>query len=140
MELAGKVQAARDGRLLNDAPVDVYEQFLATDAIFASPLTRAVETALVTLQHHPLSAKKGITLRSELREVKSSIGGRDTVGQYQGDEIEPHVHEELEAMFSGNGPVARFLDAASNLKRSLLIPIYPNNTFHEWWDSVKETN
>jgi hypothetical protein len=48
-------------------------------AIYASPLTRAIETAFVGLQGHPTIQRKGIRLLSAAREVKT-WSGMDTLG------------------------------------------------------------
>ena len=122
----------------HDAPTDVYSRFMAADAVFASPFTRAVQTALVTLQHHPMVAEKGIILRPELQEIKN-IAGRDTIGSHKGESIRLHVHAQLDAMYTGDGDLAQSADSAKALDRMKSIPIDATNASHEWWNSVKES-
>mmetsp|Transcript_35705 Transcript_35705/g.60178 ORF Transcript_35705/g.60178 Transcript_35705/m.60178 type:complete len:442 (+) Transcript_35705:190-1515(+) len=68
-------------------------EFFKVRTTYCSPLTRAVETALVSLEAHP-SLAEGITLLRNLREAKN-LGGQDTVGKHIGSKIEPHVYSEL---------------------------------------------
>ena len=49
-------------------------------AIFASPLTRTVQTAMLALAEHPALRTRGITLDKNLREMKREVGCFDTVG------------------------------------------------------------
>jgi hypothetical protein len=53
--------------------------------IFASPLTRATQTALITLHGHRTLAQQGLTLLASAREIKN-FGGQDTVGQNTGEQ------------------------------------------------------
>lgn len=55
------------------------EGFMGAKRIYASPLTRALQTALVVLWRHPTLQHEGLTLLASLREVKN-LGGQDTVG------------------------------------------------------------
>lgn len=74
------------------------EMFLAAGTVYASPLTRATQTALLTCEDHPVVQGRGIVLLSNLREVKN-FGSFDTVGQHSGGAIEVHVRNKLiEAM------------------------------------------
>jgi broad specificity phosphatase PhoE len=164
--LAGKVLAARDQITLNaargwegqrgDAPSWVYDRFFAADVIIASPLTRAIETAVVTMQHHPLVSRLPIRLRSEIREIKNA-GGLDTIGQFQGDAILPHLKKELADLYKeateteghsmleleqacleqkqsdGEGD-----SATRALARVNSIRVDTNNTNDEWWNCIKE--
>lgn len=146
--LAAKIKATRsphrpgldEGSLPADAPESVYQQFFAADRLYSSPLTRAVQTALVALQDHPSAAACGLTLRAELREVKTRFG-RDTIGKVRGDDIGPHVHEELiglcrgrsgDGTMFGGGPGETLLTSVRH------IPVHSGNTNHDWWDDVKE--
>jgi hypothetical protein len=52
-------------------------RFLHATQVFCSPLTRAIQSALVGLHGHPMLNDKGITLYSIIREIKSA-GGLDT--------------------------------------------------------------
>lgn len=81
---------AVDGKLVRPAE----RSFLKADALLCSPLTRAVQTALVSLRDHPVLSLPSsfgpfsggkMILRKDLREVKK-FGGLDTVGVAVGTE------------------------------------------------------
>jgi len=55
------------------------QEFARAQRVFSSPLTRALQTALLSLQGHQAVARHGITLLRAAREVKNAAG-RDTVG------------------------------------------------------------
>ena len=79
------------------------QEFLAAGAIYASPLTRATQTALLTCQEHPFFVHGGsLVLLRPNREVKTTpMGSLDTVGQYSGENIPLHVSKCLEKDGSG---------------------------------------
>ena len=68
--------------------------------IFSSPLTRAIETALVTCEGHSSLQQNGLILLRNLREQKN-IGSFDTVGKFYGDDIEVHVRKVFSDEFGG---------------------------------------
>jgi len=74
-------------------------EFVGCTEMYASPLTRAVQTALVTCEGHPyLEQGNPLKLSRFAREIKSTpMGSLDTVGAKSGDEIAPHVKACLEA-------------------------------------------
>eukprot|EP00959_Pyramimonas_sp_CCMP1952_P047559 992706-Pyramimonas_sp.AAC.1 len=55
-------------------------EFFKVKKTYCSPLTRAIETALVSLDSHPSLDKEGLFLLRNLREAKN-LGGQDTVGK-----------------------------------------------------------
>jgi hypothetical protein len=71
--------------------------FLNAGKVYASPLTRAVETCLLSLRGHPTLTQRGLSLISSAREIKN-IGGQDTVGCAVGEGIIARVQAELAAM------------------------------------------
>ena len=99
--------------------------FLSAQKIYASPLTRASETALVTCHDHPCLASQGMTLLRNLREVKN-FGSFDTVGQYEGEAIVKHVHDCLAA------------DSGEEQAKQWTSPkIDVNDSFGEWWTALE---
>jgi len=70
----------------SDELEDVVLEFLSAQTIASSPLTRALQTALIGLDSHPALQEGRMQLCSDLREVKGP-GGIDTVGRAVGDEI-----------------------------------------------------
>ncbi|KAK3235962.1 hypothetical protein CYMTET_53871 [Cymbomonas tetramitiformis] len=109
------------------ATQDVWEaDFFRAGAIFASPLTRAVETALLGLKGHPTLSQQGLTLLRNLREVKN-VGGQDTVGKEIGDGIKVRVKKELESVL-GEGPQVD----------DCLAYLDVNDCTSEWWSNATD--
>ena len=99
------VPAANDSNTDSaDAP---YLPFLRNaDMTFASPLTRAVQTALCCLWNHKSIArgaeqaeKRSMILRGNIREVKN-VAGFDTVGKVYGPKIQKRVFSEFKSVWS----------------------------------------
>ncbi len=104
------------------------EMFLTAGTVFASPLTRATQTALLTCEDHPTVQGKGIILLRNLREVKN-FGSFDTVGQHSGKNIEAHVRSKLvEAM-------------GETRAEKVMATLHSYDAQGEWWTplEVKET-
>ena len=102
------------------------ETFLSATAIFASPLTRATQTALLTCEDHPMLTKSqgGLTLLSNLREVKSGPGSFDTVGSHSGGGISSHVSTMLSR------------DMGAMRAKKVVVPIAPYDAVGEWWTPI----
>lgn len=124
------------GKAKEEAIDDRREQytklFLHADKVYSSPLTRAIETALLSMEGHPALLSHGLILFSVIREIKR-IGGLDTVGIAIGDAIEKRVRSEV-AMVLG----------AKRADELVSIPFDINDTNNPWWtdmasyDSEKE--
>lgn len=82
-----------------EAPHEVYDTFFTADKFLSSPLTRAIQTALIALQHHPQLQQEGLHLRSEVREVKTAVG-LDTLARHKGDKIVEHATIELKSAWT----------------------------------------
>lgn len=102
----------------------MHQDFLEAEAIFASPLARALQTALLCLRTHPTAQNDGLKLRSELREVKS-YWGRDT-------QSKSRHHEIVERSFENFKKNGLDIDALQE------IQVDTGNTRHEWWDTGLE--
>ena len=63
---------------------DDEQRFFNVERVMASPLTRAVQTALVGLQGHPVMHQTGVRLHAQMRGIKSSAGSFDTTGAVVG--------------------------------------------------------
>lgn len=100
--------------------------FLHADAIYSSPLTRALQTAVLTMNGHPATKTYGMTLMSTIREVKR-IGGLDTVGVAYGEAIESRLRSEL-AMILG----------AEEADRLVTFPIDFNDANLPWWTPLAD--
>lgn len=90
-----------DGRPQSVSEIDrprmlLEREFMHADAVFVSPLTRAVQTAMVVCQGMRIAdAGRKLVLLPELREVKGR-GSLDTVGKYVGARIAHHALTTLD--------------------------------------------
>jgi broad specificity phosphatase PhoE len=119
----GRWKAAKDSR---DGDPDI-DTFLAADAIYASPLTRATQTALLTCEDHPLLANEGpgLSLLRNIREVKN-FGSFDTVGRFTGQDIRSHV----EATLTKDMGVGRS-------RKVMMTTIDCNDAIGSWWTPLE---
>eukprot|EP00041_Stephanoeca_diplocostata_P012619 m.211237 g.211237 ORF g.211237 m.211237 type:complete len:444 (-) comp19025_c0_seq1:489-1820(-) len=92
-------------------------KFLNAKLSISSPLTRAVQTALLAMHGHPSTAEHGLLLLRNLREVKNA-GSFDSVGSKSGDDIAPHVKTKLE-------------EASED---GVMVDIHPNDAVGVWWN------
>jgi len=116
---------ANDPKLQND---DDLQAFLSASAIFASPLTRATQTALLTCKGHPFftMSESPLVLLRNLRECKN-FGSFDTVGKYVGAGIEQNVKEKLTRDLKE--------DVAGDLLR---VQIDPYDAVDSWWNPLQQ--
>lgn len=145
---------------------ELYGKFLSGDRIYSSPLSRALQTALIALREHPMSKARGIYLRSELREVKNTFGA-DSRSRSQGTVIAARardfVAEAMDHEKTVRGKTLAKLQTqqqATTLESLAMNPqlldlteddldeiveharecaIDVGNTAHEWWNEVKES-
>jgi len=59
------------------------DDFLAAQIVYASPLCRATQTAILTLLGHPCLEREGLCFARNLREIKTA-GGADTMANKTG--------------------------------------------------------
>mmetsp|Transcript_15161 Transcript_15161/g.49734 ORF Transcript_15161/g.49734 Transcript_15161/m.49734 type:complete len:503 (-) Transcript_15161:390-1898(-) len=102
--------------------------FLDAGMAFSSPLTRAVQTAVLALHKHPTLMTGGLTLLRAAREVKG-MGGLDVVGKAVGPEIMPRVWEKFTEVQAGteslNSDEIDLLQAVTE--------VHLNDSIVEWW-------
>eukprot|EP00656_Telonema_subtile_P004997 TRINITY_DN12277_c0_g1_i3.p1 TRINITY_DN12277_c0_g1~~TRINITY_DN12277_c0_g1_i3.p1 ORF type:complete len:255 (-),score=63.43 TRINITY_DN12277_c0_g1_i3:66-830(-) len=101
------------------------EGFLNADCVVSSPLTRAVQTALIALKDLPVAARDGIVLSRNVREIKG-IGGLDSVGHAVGVDI-ARRGEECMAELMGK----------EDAKKHMVV-VDPGDTTSEWWTGVDD--
>eukprot|EP00598_Pedospumella_elongata_P005723 CAMPEP_0184980830 /NCGR_PEP_ID=MMETSP1098-20130426/10714_1 /TAXON_ID=89044 /ORGANISM="Spumella elongata, Strain CCAP 955/1" /LENGTH=577 /DNA_ID=CAMNT_0027504313 /DNA_START=415 /DNA_END=2148 /DNA_ORIENTATION=- len=99
--------------------------FMRADIVYASPLTRALQTALASMCGHPALTKHKLTLYSIIREIKR-IGGLDTVGIEFGPGIMRRVKTELQLTMG----VARAHEVFDNVKVDV------NDADQPWWTAI----
>lgn len=101
-------------------------KFLKAEAVLASPLTRALQTAIVSLHGHPAVKAGGITCIASAREIKGTTGF-DCLGVAVGPEIRNRALEEL-GKIKGHD----FADAFTT-------EVYPGDADVEWWTKTKDS-
>ena len=82
----------------NETMTDAEQGFLNAERVIASPLTRAIQTAVLTCHGHQNLGGRGnknLVLKRNLREKKNKALSLDTVGQCVGDDIAKRVLEQL---------------------------------------------
>eukprot|EP01034_Spumella_vulgaris_P021476 gene21476-27511_t len=100
--------------------------FKHADKIYSSPLTRAIQTAYVSMEGHHALEEDGLTLYSLIREVKR-IGGLDTVGIEYGDAIKRRVRTELKAIL-GKARTDELMGSAR--------AFHVNDADQPWWTAI----
>lgn len=106
-------------------------QFLEeTQIVWTSPLTRAVQTCLLTMQGHPALAedRPPVHLLRSCREIKG-IGGLDTVGVAVGDQIIKRAQDKL-AKTIGKAQAAQVCES---------VRVAPYTCETKWWTRGKDT-
>ena len=138
-------QRALDATLGLDADDDeALGLLLRADAVWASPLTRALQTALVALHGHP-ALDRGVALHASAREIKG-VAGLDCVGLEVGaDAIKDRARRKLaQSLVAGadddagvTSPVAKeasVLSAAGHAAALVTAPqLLPRDCATEWW-------
>ena len=90
--------------------------------VISSPLTRALQTALVSLNGHEGLQSNGIEVLSLVREVKTAVG-LDTVGVVHGDDALVRAKEKM----------LECVDDAGKVDSYCGVKITPLDTHTDWW-------
>ena len=61
------------GRATTASQAELERRFFLAGDVLVSPLTRAIQTALIGLPSHPTVKRRGLKLMREIREVRSSL-------------------------------------------------------------------
>lgn len=99
-------------------------RFIHSDSIYCSPMTRAIETALVGLFGHSALRNPGLHLYSVIREIKG-VGGLDSVGVAFGPAISERVSTELESKLG-----------RSRTEHITAPHIHYNDASQTWWTQL----
>lgn len=126
VKLVDDLNGTVDAELVKQRSDEYMNLFIHADAIYSSPLTRALQTAVLSMDGHPATKAGGITLYSVIREVKR-MGGLDTVGVAIGENIELRLRTELASMIGREKT-----DAA------ISFPIDFNDTLQPWWTPLAD--
>ena len=73
-------------------------KLLEAELIFASPMTRALQTACFGLATHPTMQRNGLKVLSSAREYKNTVASLDCVGRSLGSEIIDRAIVESETL------------------------------------------
>ena len=131
LDKSGVEQCSAFHAKLSEAGLPAENAFKRADVIFSSPLTRAVQTAVLALRGHETFSSKGMVLCRNIREVKRTLVSFDTVGIETGAEsILAHARKELDGM----------LDDASldNIFAQCMDKVDSNDTLSDWWTPSTE--
>jgi len=135
------------------------EKFLNCDVILSSPLSRAVQTAVVAFQEHPKAAEASseegggsgqqqqqqqqsppIKLMSSLRE-KRNFGARDCVSSFRGQQILQNSQKTLDLFYGRNAtkPYALTEVQRNSFRLSCDRMVDVNDCTDAWWDDTVES-
>lgn len=107
------------------------DEFLSADAIYASPLCRAMQTCLIALDGHPAlradALKPQVTLLSSAREVKH-LTGMDVVAAHVGDAIFEHVQDKT----------TESLGAEETDRTMGHVEVDAYDTEDKWWTTAED--
>jgi len=129
LNVEGVAQALELNEKMEESEYKEDNSFISDlQALFVSPLTRAVQTALVAARGHPLLKKRNVLCR-HLREKKNLIG-LDTIGSATGYQICERVRMTLHE----SGDQIKRLDVAQVTDVNFDI----NDCTTEWWTKTVE--
>ncbi|GAB5371806.1 hypothetical protein AAMO2058_001611400 [Amorphochlora amoebiformis] len=106
---------------------EAYANFYQAQKVYTSPLSRAVESAVLALRDHKCVKQDGIYLLADVRE-KRTLMGMDCTGQFKGKEILAHVQKEFKELLG---------EVQDTIKD---VSILPNDAEHLWWSTKAESS
>lgn len=125
--------AASTSDAASDHKQEALEAMVAAEALWASPLTRALQTALVGLE--PLLTRPGavLQLRANVRE-KKNWGGLDSIGRVVGVQCRERAVAELSELdVTEGGPTP------TEVKKLRQIQVDHTEAAEAWWSEGVET-
>ena len=112
---------------LTPAAQQAVQQMASAGACWASPLTRAVQTAIVALSPVLEQGKRTLELKTNVRE-KKNFGGLDSIGRVCGAECYMRALRELRNLDAADGgPALADVQSISNLSVDTV------EVEEEWW-------
>ena len=154
----GERVAAGDVLVNVEEELTSWRNFLNASCVMSSPMTRALQTALLALRGLPIVQRSGIRLMATAREVKNSIGSLDCVGVAKGSAIRWRALDGLKSHHTSPSSSPTFLsrkrpsrdlevvvddddsdDDDGVLAQIRDIEIVSNDCEHgEWWTRKKD--
>jgi len=123
---ANPVVATDNKDFVKDRHEEYTQMFMGSNKVYCSPSTRAIETAVVSLEGHAALVNNEITLDSTLREIKMA-GCFDATGKKCGDDILPRVNRKLTAVLG-----QQQADVLINSAKGYDV----NNADRKWWSPM----
>lgn len=108
--------------MIDDRNLTFSQRFCAAEQVVSSPLSRAVQTAVLALAGHPALKHNDLLLMRSARELKN-FGGMDCVGTHTGAELWPVIQDKLALTI---GPEQAAAACAG-------VRVDPGDTWAEWW-------
>lgn len=142
----GVAQARALSSAMRDARrprADLEASFLAASSFVASPMKRAVQTALLSLSAHPRIADAGLTLLPVLREVRGTLGSRDCCTTSRGACIKDTALADLLATSSSSdqdSQQATSGDSEASNTAASSIDVDATRASDVWWSRSPESN
>eukprot|EP00471_Norrisiella_sphaerica_P006399 CAMPEP_0184483840 /NCGR_PEP_ID=MMETSP0113_2-20130426/5506_1 /TAXON_ID=91329 /ORGANISM="Norrisiella sphaerica, Strain BC52" /LENGTH=475 /DNA_ID=CAMNT_0026864473 /DNA_START=682 /DNA_END=2109 /DNA_ORIENTATION=+ len=161
-----RLYASGDVKTSNGTRQGYMNEFLNADTILCSPLSRAVQTAVIAMQDHPLTlalAKNKLAKNKEnpqnrknsppikllscIRE-KRNFGSRDCISLYKGQEIVKYSQRHLDKFYGETASKSRMYPENDNgrsdndnatLHMSCKELIDVHDATDEWWDDGAES-
>jgi len=112
------------------SPTISNENFISTNQIFVSPLTRAVQTALIALQPILISNRCLVVLSPNVRE-KRNFGGRDSTGESYDRHVEKKILSNLHSALP---------DRPERVNDILSVVFDSSQVAGCWWCEHRETS
>eukprot|EP00929_Paragymnodinium_shiwhaense_P108608 TRINITY_DN7491_c0_g1_i3.p1 TRINITY_DN7491_c0_g1~~TRINITY_DN7491_c0_g1_i3.p1 ORF type:complete len:416 (+),score=128.82 TRINITY_DN7491_c0_g1_i3:395-1642(+) len=130
----GRRQAENLRRRISEAAASAAQEpwlaeFLKPEAVYVSPLTRAMQTASIGLED-VLTPETPITVTGNVRE-KQNLGGLDSTGQVGGREVVQRGYDELIRLYNGQRTSA--IDKYAQLKFDVA------EVEEQWWVTGAES-
>lgn len=131
LSLQQAIRSALGGSETSNGPSSL-QQMAQAGALWASPLTRAMQTAIVALEPILTSTGGVLELKLNVRE-KKNFGGLDSIGRVCGNECYTRALAELRSLdASEGGPSEADMSRVSDLR------VDPVEVMEEWWSEGAE--
>ena len=131
-------RAAKPGPQSTAAEILEVNEFLGAPLVVSSPLTRALQTAMVALRDHPAVKQRGVVLRSDARELKNTLG-LDTISSTKGEAVATRAKRKCQqspALFDSVLASGRKAgSAAARAVRS--IEVDGRDARGQWWSYLE---
>jgi hypothetical protein len=110
------------------------KRFMALEKVFVSPLTRAIQTAMLGLQHVPEMKERGVECLRDAREIKK-VGGIDSCGTATGPQILQRVASEM-AVLEWSQRKCHKADSGRGVPVKTVYGLDPNDALNHWWTAA----